>query len=149
MPKFQFKFQQMLNINEKLKDQKQIEFGKAVQSLELEKDKLIQLENSLNESVLALKESIQRKVSPRTVHEYNSFINLVKKQIVTQHKNVEQAEAYVEKVRAELAEALMEIKKYEKLKEKDYEQFIEEVKQKDNAFIDEIVTYKYTKKDED
>ncbi len=149
MPKFVFKFEQMLNINEKLKDQKQIEFGKAVQNLESEKQKLFDFENSLSESVLALKDSIQKKVSPRTIHEYNSYISLLKKEIVKQHRNVQIAEDIVERVRVELAEALMEIKKYEKLKEKDLEQYIEEMKQKENAFIDEIVTYKYTKKDEE
>lgn len=149
MAKFVFKFQTMLNIKEKLKDQKQIEFGKAIQALEEEKNKKTFLENSLQESVDGLKECVQTKVSPRLVFEYNAYIKKIKDDIINQDKNIIKAEEIVEEVRTQLQEALMEIKKYEKLKEKDLQNYIEEEKQKENSFIDEIVTYKYTNKDKD
>ncbi len=149
MPKFVFKFEQMLNINEKLKDQKQIEFGKAVQALEAEKAKLTEYHRSMHYSVIDMRESLNSGISPRMMSEYNSYIKLLKKNIEIQNKNVIIADENVEKVRVELSKALMEIKKYEKLKEKDLEEYLTELKQKENVFVDEIVTYKYSKKDEE
>ncbi len=149
MPKFVFKFQQMLNINEKLKDQKEIEFGKAVQALEAEKDKLTGYHRSMYESINSMRDSINNGISPQLLFEYNSYIKLLKKNIEVQNKNVIIADQNVEKVRVELSKAIMEIKKFEKLKEKDLEEYITEIKQKENVFVDEIVTYKYSKNDEE
>ncbi len=149
MPKFIFRFEQMLNINEKLKEQKEIEYGKAVQAYELEKEKLIGYENSLQQSVVSMRDSINAKISPRMMSEYNSYIKLLKKNIEVQARVVFKAYEEVERLRVELSKALMEIKKYEKLKEKDLEEYVEEIKQKENAFVDEIVTYKYSKSDEE
>lgn len=148
MGKFAFRFEQMLGISEKLKDQKQMEFGKAVQIYEQEKEKLNIIENSLLNTYDKLKETVSNKVNPQMVFEYNSYISKLKKDIEKQHMLVKNANDKVSEVRVELNNALMEIKKYEKLKEKDYEAYIEEEKQKENSFIDEIVTYKYTNKEE-
>lgn len=148
MAKFVFKLAQMLNINEKLKDQKQIEFGKAIQVYEEEKQKLKSIENSLVKTYQIFKENVQNKISPQKVFEYNAYIEKLKKDIVNQNRLIKNAEDKVSKVRSELNEIMMEIKKYEKLKEKDYEAYIEEEKKKENSFVDEIVTYKYTNKEE-
>lgn len=148
MPKFLFRFEQMLNINEKLKEQKQIEFGKAVQIYEEEKQKLVNMQNTLTLTYKNFKESVQNKISSQTVFEYNAYIEKIKKDMATQNVLIKNAEDKVSEIRIELNKALMEVKKYEKLKEKDYEIYIEEEKQKENSFIDEIVSYKYTNKEE-
>ncbi len=148
MAKFKFRFEQMLNISEKLKDQKQIEFGKAIQHYELQRQKLEETEYSLETTVQNLKNSVKEKITPRQVFEFNAYINKLKNDIIIQKENVDKANRQVEILRTELNKALMEIKKYEKLKEKDLEYYIEEAKQKENAFVDEIVTYKYSQKED-
>lgn len=149
MAKFIFKFQSLMNVKEKLKEQKEVEFGKAVQNYEIEKNKLNDIDSKKTQAIVQLKANISNRVSAREVFEYNAYIDKLKKDSIAQHKNIQKAEQEVERVRVELSEAIMEIKKYEKLKEKDLSIYNEEIKQKENAFVDEIVTYKFTKKDEE
>lgn len=144
MAKFNFRFQSMLNVKEKLQEQKEAEFGKAIQSLEFEKKKYDEIVLNRQNSITALKELINTKISPKEVSEYNSYINKLKNDLVIQQKVIVKAENLVELKRKELQSAIMETKKYEKLKEKDYEIFMEELKVKENQELDEVVTYRYT-----
>lgn len=144
MAKFVFRFQSMLNVKEKLQEQKEAEFGKAIQSLEYEKKKYDEIDLNRQNSILALKERINTKISPKEVSEYNSYINKLKNDLSMQKKVIVKAENLVELKRLELQNAIMETKKYEKLKEKDYELYMEEQKIKENQALDEVVTYRYT-----
>lgn len=149
MAGFTFKFQSMLNVKEKLQEQKELEFGKAVQAYELEKRKFDILVKQREANILGLKDAIEKKVSPREIASYNSFINKLKNDMDKQKVTITQAEEYVEKKRLELQNAIVETKKYEKLKEKDLEEYVLEQKSKENQALDEIVTYRFTNSDED
>lgn len=144
MPKFLFKFQSLLNVKEKLQEQKETEFGKAVQSLEFEKKKLSILIKTRDYNIDELRNSIETSVSPRQISEFNSYINKLKNDIELQQNVIKKSEDFVEKKRLELQEAMAETKKYEKLKEKEYEQYVMEIKSKENIALDEIVTYRFS-----
>lgn len=144
MAGFTFKFQSMLNVKEKLQEQKEAEFGKAIQSYEFEKRKFEIIVKEREFNILGLKDAIEQKVSPREIASYNSYINKLKNDMEKQLVTITQAEEYVEKKRLELQNSIIETKKYEKLKEKDLEEYMLEQKSKENQALDEIVTYRFT-----
>ena len=61
---------------------------------------------------------------------------------------VHKAERQLENVRKRLNEVMMERKTYEKLKEKKFEEFKQELLYEENKEVDELVSYAYSKRHE-
>ena len=142
MARFIFKLQSVLNIKQQQEDNKKNELGKAIQSLEAEKQILNGLESSLADTVREFNE----KAKKTTVHkliEFNEYLSLLNSKIKSQKENVNNAALYVDKVREELVMAVKERKILEKLKEKKHEEYIIEQKKLEQKTNDEIVSYNY------
>jgi flagellar FliJ protein len=133
-----------LNLKEKLEEQKKLEYGTALAALEAERMKLAELEGELSEKLSEFSQMVKIKIEPDKFALYNMYIELLKQRIVQQKTEVKKAEEFAEQKRLILVEAMRERKSLEIIKEKDYDIFKEEEKRREQRFVDEIVSYRYS-----
>jgi len=142
MAKFIFKLQSVLNLRKQKEDSIKNELAAAMRKLEAEKRKLSELENALEDTV----REFNKKAKKATVHElikFNGYLSLLNSRIKSQKENVNNAAKYVDKVREELVKAMKDRKILEKLKDRQYEDFLLEQKKLEQKTNDEIVSFNY------
>lgn len=145
MAKFSYKMQNILNIKYKMEDQVKAEFADANYRYALEVEKLnryVSKKYSLEEELRLLYNS---KLNIQEIKLTISAIDKMKDMIAAQIIEVNKANEVVEQVRAKLAEAMVERKTHETLKEKEFEKFLEELKKEDDKVIDELISYRFGK----
>jgi len=142
MAKFKFKLNSILKLNESIEDQKKNEFRKAAMQLEIEREKLKNLFIDKESSVISYQKAVKEHIDPIKSDMLVKYINLVNKRIDAQKIEVKKWEEILEEKRLELVEATKEKKKLEKLKEKQFEQYIIDEKREEQKITDEVVGYK-------
>lgn len=127
----------------KLESQAKIAYGVANQKYLEEQKKLqeIVLRRASYEKIL--KESMMGKIDVRQVSHARADVNTMKTLMRRQMMEVHKAERVMEDARKALNEVMMERKTHEKLKEKAFEQFKEELKAEESKEIDQLVSYTY------
>ena len=143
MSTFKYKLENVLNVREKLEGIKQKEYAKALAILENEKKIKRKIDHALNQSTLIFKESIEDKIDPRVIKMQQNYHSLLKVQKDLAVANVAVAKKKTNKQRNELLNAMKNKKTLEVLKEKKFEQFIDEEKKQEQQIIDEIVSFAY------
>lgn len=146
MAKFVFRLQSVLGVKQKVEDLKKNEFGKAVGLLARARQKKADMEQSKADCIDGLRNSIDKNIEPKDILLYNQYIDRLKHMIELQEAVIIKVEAYVEEKRAELVEAMRDRKTLETLKENDFEEFLEEEKKAEQKVVDEIVSYRGSKR---
>ena len=146
MAKFKYRMQNILDIKMKLESQAKIAYGIANQKYMEEQKKLqeIMLRRASYEKIL--KESMMGSIDVRQVSHARADVNTMKTIMRRQMIEVHKAERVLEDARKKLNEIMMERKTHEKLKEKAFEQYQEEVKAEESKEIDQLVSYTYNEK---
>lgn len=146
MAKFRYRMQNILNVKMKLESQAKIAYGIANQKYLDEQQKLqeIVLRRSSYEKIL--KESMMGTINVRDVTHAREDVNTMKTLMRRQMIEVHKAELALEDARRALNEIMQERKTHEKLKEKAFEQFMEEEKAAESKEIDQLVSYTYNNK---
>lgn len=147
MAKFSFKLQSLLNVKIQQEDNLKNEMGKAVQKLEREKERLLQLEEEKEGYISELKGNVTKKITVDKIRKYTVYISFISDKIKAQKDNVNFAQKYVDKIREELVKMLKERQILEKFKEKKYEHFLQEQIKEEQKINDEITSYKYMRKE--
>ncbi len=142
MAKFVFKLQSVLNIKKQIEDSLKIQLGKAVQALEAEKELLKELESEKKRCMGEVGSKVSGGVKVDKLKNYNAYISFIKQKISRQYEMVKSAQEIVDKYREELTGMMKERKMLEKLREKQYEEYMQEIKKKEQKDIDEIVSYR-------
>ena len=143
MAKFRYRMQNILDVKMKLESQAKIAYGIANQKYLEEQKKLqeIVLRRASYERIL--KESMMGTIDVRQVSHARADVNTMKTLMRRQMIEVHKAEMQLEDARKKLNEVMMERKTHEKLKEKAFEQFKEELKAEESKEIDHLVSYTY------
>jgi flagellar FliJ protein len=146
MAKFKYKMQNILDIKLKLESQAKIAYGIANQKYLAEQQKLQELILRRAGYESALKELMTgtldvQKVS-RARADVNTMKTLVRRQMIVVHK----AELELNDARQKLNEVMVERKTHEKLREKAFEKFKQELKDSESKEIDELVSFTYNSK---
>ncbi len=138
--------QNILDVKMKLESQAKIAYGIANQKYLDEQKKLqeIVLRRSSYEKIL--KESMTGTINVREVTHARADVNTMKTLMRRQMIEVHKAELALEDARRALNEIMQERKTHEKLKEKAFEQFMEEEKAAESKEIDQLVSYTYNNK---
>ena len=142
-----YKLQRLLDVRGMIEEEKKVEMGNAVQRLESEKNELIRINE---ERAIMAKEFGIESVKGTTVgklQEITGYLDYFKKAEKLQKFRTKMAENYLEKCREELLKASQEKKMIEKLKEIDLEKYIQEEKIKEDKIVDDLVSFKETKKE--
>lgn len=145
MPKFAFKLQPLLNVKSQQEDNQKNELGKAVRKLERETAALRKLQDEEQELIREFNEK-SRKTTVDKLIEFNGYLSYLNSKIKRQKENVNCAARNVDKVREELLKIVKERKILDNLKDRRYEQYLIERKKEEQLQNDEIVSYKYKRK---
>lgn len=147
MAKFIYRMQNILDIKMRLETQAKTAYAEANNKVLEEEAKLAELRRRRDEYEQAYRECAEGKLDfggmARFSQAMETMQQFIKRQIVTvnvAHKNLDLA-------RARLNEAIQDRKTHEKLKENAFEEFKQELNDQEKKEIDELVSYKYNKKD--
>ena len=137
---YNFRLEKVLNYKETIEGFKKTEFGEVNQKLNKEERILLDY-NIYKENLIKDKNESTIKTNIGNLKLFNNYLRDISLNIETQEQIVDQTKEELEKVKEELLIAMQEKKSFEKLKEKDYEEFLDESKKKEDKIIDEIVTF--------
>ncbi len=143
MAKFKYRMQNILDVKMKLESQAKITYGIANQKYLEEQKKLQEIVLRRNSYEKALKECMTGMIDVKKVTHARADVNTMKTLMRRQMMEVHKAELEMEDARRALNEIMKERKTHEKLKEKAFEQFKEELKAEESKEIDQLVSYTY------
>jgi flagellar FliJ protein len=147
MAKFKYRMQNILDIKEKLESQAKVEFG-------LKNRAYLDEQQVLQEYVVRrvgyekhLKDTMQGDLDLKEVGHARSDVNNMKTIVRRQMMEVHKAEKELEDARAKLNEVRKERKIQEKLKEKAFDEFKQELADAETKEVDELVSYTHNHSD--
>lgn len=145
MAKFVYRMQNILNIKQKLETQAKMTYSLANQ-------KYLEQQNILQEYMVRRvgyekrwKELMQGNLNLQEVEHARADVNAMKTIVRRQMIEVHRAEKELEDARNRLKTVMQERKVQEKLREKAFEEFQQELAEAETKEIDELVSYTYNK----
>ena len=145
MKKFQFRLQVVLDIKEKLLEEKLLELSKVQRGLQKKKKKQRTLESyqlEINQALLKVFES-GNDLNLVEVQRYKDFINKLIVDISSQKVVVQNISRLLEVKRREVNEVLKEKKVLEKLKENQQKKYYQEFEQYERRELDDMSSSRY------
>lgn len=143
MSRFRFSMENILIIKEKLEEQAKNEYAQANARLFREQDKLDALVCRCEEARQELRKKLQETLSMKDIRKREEAVEVLKFYVIQQQLAVMRCEKEVEVAREKLSEAMKERKIFEKLREKAYEEFVQEENKKEQREVDELMSYKH------
>lgn len=146
MAKFKYRMQNILNVKLKLESQAKIAYSVANQKYLDEQKKLQEILLRRAGYERRLKELVTGKIDVKEINHARADVNTIKTIMRRQMVEVHKAEKAMEEARKALNEVMQERKTHEKLKEKAFEQYMQELKAEESKEIDQLVSYTYNSK---
>ena len=141
MAKFVYRMQNILDIKLKLEEQEKVNFGIAAANYEAEQEKLRQLMIRQGGYERQLKELSVGSLNIREIKTCKNAITSMKVALREQMIQTSKAKKQMDIARSRLNSVMMERKMHEKLKEKDFDKFKEELNRDESRITDELVSY--------
>lgn len=149
MARFRYRMQNILNVKEKLETQAKNEFAIAAAVVAEEEEKLKALHKRQEDYRILLTNLQQGDLDFKQIKETTQAVDAMNYLIEEQKTILKRAEKALEVKRIALAEAMQEVKTHEKLKEKEFQQFMADEAAKESKEIDELVSYRFGQSDSD
>lgn len=147
MAKFRYGMQSILDIKSKLETQAKQEFAAAKAALNAEEAKLSALKERKAGYEAKAKELLTGELDFKEITENKSAIIKMEDFISAQRVQVKVAEDKLEGARIRLQEVMQERKMHEKLRERAFEEFLQEEKRQEGKEVDELTSYTYGQKE--
>lgn len=141
--KYQYKFEKVLTFKEREKDEALSVYQNAVKTFEEVAEELYRLLKKKEDLELFQAEKLLTGSSVQEIRHYQRFIINMDKSIQYYQELVLNARNRMNWCETQLIEKNVEVKKYEKMKIKDYEKFLEQMKLEEDKVTDEISTLQY------
>lgn len=146
MAKFVYQLQNILNLKYKLEEQakneyaiQKIHYEKELETLNLLREKKVFYEQEKRKQMLGTLEFNKIKI-------ISDAIQVLEQKTEDQLRVVEREERKLDKSQRSMNEAMVERKTHEKLKDNAFDEFKKEVVAMENKEVDELVSYKYSKR---
>ena len=143
MAKFRYRMQNILDIKLKLESQAKIAYGIAEQEYRTQQQKLQELMVRRMRYEKQLKELMNGVMDIREINHAKSAVDSMKVLVRRQMMEVHRTEKALEKARNELNEIMQDRKMHEKLREKAFAEFQQELLAEEGKAIDGLVSYTY------
>ncbi len=143
---YQYKFDKILTIKEKEKSDARAKYNEAQKSFEQVAEKLYNLLKKKEELIDFQQIKLSRGLSVQEIRHNQLFMGNLEKSIEQCQKEVMQARYKMNLQQDRLKEKNIEVKKYEKIKEKDFQKYLEVVKVAENKQMDEISIQQFLSK---
>lgn len=147
MAKFIYKMQSILDIKYKLENQAKSEYAAAVAILRKEEFKLKGINADINKYQDDLRDMQSGSIDVMELRECTEALEYKKRAAQAQKIVVQRSEKRVEHSKEKLNEVMVDRKTHEKLKEKAFEEFVQELSAQEVKEIDELVSFQYNNQD--
>lgn len=148
MAKFFYRMQNILDIKYKLEEQAKQEFMAVQHRLNEAQDQLSHLEGRKDSYMQQYVRLVSQKLEVLEIEECKNAIILMDEYILNQQQVVRRIERELELAARKMNVAIQERKIHEKLKENQFEEFLQELNQEEMKEIDQLVSYQYNNKDD-
>ena len=143
MPRFRYRMQNILTLDEKLEDQQKASFAMANARLQDEQKVLQDLLLKKASYEQRVKKYAMGDVDIKEIQRCKEGVRVTDILIRCQMIEIRKAQRLVDVERTKLNEAMQARKTQEKLKEKAFDRFKEEMAAEENKVTDELISYKY------
>ncbi|HEY4553818.1 MAG TPA: flagellar export protein FliJ [Bacillaceae bacterium] len=141
--KHQFKFQKILDLREREKEEAFAQYEESVKKFEYVAEQLYGLLKKKEELESFQASQLAKGFSIREIRHYQQFIGNLNKTIEHYQRLVITARNRMNWCGEKLKDSNIEMKKYEKMKEKSHLHFMELEKQVENSQLDEMTSVQY------
>ncbi len=141
--KFRYRMQNVLNIKISMERQAKQQYAEANRKLREEEEKLNALIRRKFGYETTAKKLLADRLNVRDIMENNQAIVRMDEYIGVQRAQVQLAQKNLERARMRMTEVMQERKTHERLREKAFDVFVQEEKQKESKEIDQLVSYTY------
>lgn len=138
MSTFQYKFEKILTVREKEKTDAQAKYGEAVNKFEEIANKLYKLLKKKEDLLQFQQEKMIEGLSVIELRQYQGFLENVERTIAHCQQQVILARQRMEAYQTVLIERNIEVQKYEKIKEKQFERYMEASKIEESIQMNDI-----------
>ena len=144
MAKFFYSMQNILDIKLKLEETAKQEYSEARMRLSAEEEKLALLEERRDSYYREYQEALQGNLDFLKIEECRYSLDIMGDMIIKQNDVIKQRSKELELVRQKLNQVMQERKMHEKLKEKQFDTFKQEINAQENKETDEVAGYQFT-----
>lgn len=143
MAKFIYRMQNILDIKYKLEEQAKQQYMEVRMRLNQALEELERLNKRKNEYFNSYRELVSKELEVLEIEECKNSILIMDEYIANQQMIISNIEMELEQAEQVLREAMQERKIHEKLKDNQFEEFLQELNLAESKEIDELVSYKY------
>ncbi|MGY3185412.1 flagellar export protein FliJ [Lysinibacillus sp. TE18511] len=147
MTSYIYRFEKVLTIREQEKNETEMAYKESVRSFEEIASKLYSLLKKKEDLLDFQQDRLSVGSSIEEIHHYARFIDSLEKTITDVQQKVVQARAKMNWHEEKLLEKNLEVRKFEKMREKDFKLFQQEQDRVEGIFLDEISSLTYNKRE--
>ncbi len=147
MPKYKYRFDSIIVVKEQEKNEVEMAYKKAVQNFEAVAQTLYDSLKRKEDLISYQEQQMKIGMSIQEMHSNAQFLDSMEKAIVDIQNKVIQARSKMEWFEEKLLEQTLECRKYEKMREKDYELFKLEENRLEMLQLDELSQIAYYNKE--
>ena len=147
MVQYTYRFDKVLTIREQEKQQFEMAYKESVNAFEEVATKLYELLRKKEDLINYQNERLSTGVTVDKIHHFSTFIESLEHTIADVQQKVVKARAKMQWHEQKLLEKNLEVRKFEKMRERDFENFKEELDKKEMLQLDELSNLMYFKKE--
>ncbi|CAH0346189.1 flagellar export protein FliJ [Bacillus sp. CECT 9360] len=144
---YQYKFEKILTVKEKEKNDAFSKYNEALKRFEEAAEKLYKLLKKKEDLLQFHQEKLGKGLSVQDIRHHQLFMDNLEKIIDHYQKAVIEERYKMTLQQEKLMEKNIEVKKYEKIRERDFQRFMEALKDIENKNMDEISIQQFLSKD--
>lgn len=143
MAKFVYKMQNILDIKNKLETQEKTAFAIEMQKLRTEEERLVRIRKDITHYEDIIRGQNDEFINIQEWKRCNEALKYKKDEEKRQIQQIKLAEKNVDIARGRLNKVMIERKTQEVLKEKAFEEFVQEINESEKKEVDELVSFTY------
>lgn len=147
MKAYHYRFENVLTYRELEKTETEIDYQSAMRAFEAVATQLYDLLKKKETTIAEQQEQMSEGSAVVEIHHYMRFIDSLEKQIGKLQQDVIKARSKMQWFEQKLLERTMEVRKFEKMKEKDQEKYRDELEIKEAQRLDELSTMTFRGKE--
>ena len=147
MNSYAYRFENILTYQEQKRDESEATYKRAVEKKKKDATELYHLLKKKEDTVAEQQEKLMTGLTIEQMHYYIHYIDQLEREIEHVQKKVVESRARMEWFEEKLLEDTIEVKKYEKMKEKDRQHYEKELEQLEMIRLDELSTQSFSRKE--
>ncbi|UTR10866.1 flagellar export protein FliJ [Evansella sp. LMS18] len=142
---FQYTLQKVLEVKEHEQAEAQAAYEQAIKQFEETATELYHLLKQKEDMLASYEDKLSGGIPVATIQYIQESLRFMQQRIDKLQIDTQRARDLMNKKQIRLNITAVDVRKFEKMKEKKYEAFIEEAKKQENQFLDEISVQKFSK----